>query len=44
MCNYESVWILELWCHIDDVLRCFDLGSTKYGITEGLGVKYTACI
>lgn len=44
MCKCDSVWILELWCHIDDVLRGFDLGSTKYDVTEGLGVKCTASI
>lgn len=34
-CN--SVWILEPWYHIDDIMRCI-----KYDVTEGLGVKFTA--
>lgn len=25
----ESVWILELWCHIDAIMRCVYLFRTK---------------
>lgn len=41
MSKYDSVWILELWRHIDGFMRCIHLGWTKYDIIDGLGVKYT---
>lgn len=41
MSKYDSVWILEVWRHIDGFMRCIHLGWTKYDIVDGLGVKYT---
>lgn len=37
MCKCDSVWILEPWYDIDGIMR-----STKYDISEGLGVNCTA--
>lgn len=28
---------------VDVVMRCFNFGWTRYNVTEGLDVKYTAC-
>ena len=44
MCKCDSEWILELWCDIDAIMRCINLGKYvfKYDVSEDLGVKCTA--
>lgn len=27
-------WILKLWCHIVNIMRCINLGWTKYDVTD----------
>lgn len=39
MSKFDSLWILWLWCHIEDNVGCIHSWWTHYDVTDCLGVK-----
>lgn len=42
MCQNDSQWIVKPECHFEDIMIRSFLGWSKYDVTDGQGVKYTA--
>lgn len=36
MCQWDSLWGLQPWSHLEDIMGCIHLGGTEYDLTDGL--------